>query len=364
VRSADIDEVERVFEYLLIPTEVREAIRDSAERLVRAANRLGKGKHADLLRVDAMHRLRLGQDIAFSGADPVSDFGDLLSRVAVFVEAGRNLPQSGGVSIARASDAVREVTAEHYGRLWGDFSPAQYFDEALGLLRQRFERNGLSPADWNGKRALDAGCGGGRYSVALRQLGFDEVIGCDWSTEAVDLARRRASQARISNVRFEQADVLDLPYNDSDFDFVFSNGVLHHTTDPLTGVRELQRVTRRDGSCWLYLYHRPGGLDRLTHYLARLVLKRSDAETCRGYCRALALAGNRVFLLLDLWLAPVAECYTPEEAVALAQQAGFRHWRRLSRGADQDLVEQTAVGAPFSDLKFGVGENRYLLWGK
>jgi SAM-dependent methyltransferase len=214
------------------------------------------------------------------------------------------------------------------------------------------------------KRALDCGCGGGRYTVALKNLGFAEVVGVDWSENALETARSRAVEASIEGVTYQKADVLALPFEDESFDFVFSNGVLHHTVDTSKGVGELARVMKRNGRGWLYLYARPGGLDRVTHYLARLLLRNSNHDLCRRYCRALGLAGNRTFFLLDLWLTPVAECYTPAEAEAFLKEAGCRRWRRLSRGSDQDMIEQIWCGVPYAGLKYGVGENRYYFEGK
>jgi len=42
-----------------------------------------------------------------------------------------------------------------------------------------------------GKRCLDAGCGGGRYSIALASLGAKDVIGVDLSRTLIADARRR-----------------------------------------------------------------------------------------------------------------------------------------------------------------------------
>lgn len=254
-----------------------------------------------------------------------------------------------------------DVTATHYGRLWGGFSPEHYFDEATALLRARFERNGFDLTRAPHERVIDIGCGGGRYSVALRRLGFREVVGVDWSTEGIAVANARVSEAGIDGVTFQRTDVLSLPFGDDEFDVVFSNGVLHHTVDCQRGIDELARVVKPGGRGWLYLYHRPGGLDRLTHYLARLLLKQSSHEVCRRYCHALGLPANRIFFLLDLWLTPIADCYTPAEIDTMLQPTKLKSWTRCTRGSDQDLVERIHREEPFAEAKYGVGENRYIL---
>lgn len=362
--SDRIKTVDEVLNYLMFPHEVQTVLLPPIHRLHAASSALGNSVHADLLRMDICHRIRLGQDILFDGEDnPTKGYAALLDAAATYLEVGLPILQNQPIHIQNNTD-VLSVTAKHYGRLWGSFSREEYFDEALRLLRTRMSRNNVDFAWFKDKRALDCGCGGGRYTVALKKLGFAEVIGIDWSEEGIRVAQTRADQAAMEGVRYKRADVLQLPFSDSEFDFVFSNGVLHHTRDTLHGVRELLRVMKPDGRGWLYLYARPGGLDRLTHYLARLLLKHASHEVCRHYCRALELGGSRAFFLLDSWLTPTAECYTPDEVEGMLGQAGCLRWRRLTRGTDHDLAEQIYRGVPFPSLKFGVGENRFFLEGK
>lgn len=354
-----------VLEYLQLPPEARSILEKPALRFEAAAAALGASVHADILRVDACHRLRLGQDAVFAApGDPVPAYAKLLERAAACLEAQAGMPLAADSPLEENDGLLMDLTTAHYGKLWGSFSPAHYFDEALALLRARLERNGVDAAWFKGRRALDSGCGGGRYTAALKSLGFAEVVGVDGSAEAVDVARKRAEQAGLTGVSYQRSDVLKLPFRDGEFDFVFSNGVLHHTRNTAEGLKELARVMKPEGRGWVYLYARPGGLDRLTHYMARLLLKHADREACRRYCASLGLSGSRTFFLLDLWLTPVAECYTPQETEGLLRAAGWRNVRRMSRGADQDLVEQFHKGGPFVSIKYGVGENRYLVEGK
>jgi len=354
------DTVDAVCDYLLIPwPEVRPPLR----RLHAAAVALGDSPHADLLRMDACHRVRLAQDSIFAAAsDPVPAYARVVEHAAAHLETAAALPLAVS-AVARDGDGhtQQDITASHYGQLWGGFAPEHYFDEATELLRTRFERNGFDLKRAAHERVLDCGCGGGRYSVALRRLGFGEVVGVDWSVQGIAVANARVREANIDGVSYQTADVLALPFADDYFDVVFSNGVLHHTYDTERGIGELRRTLKPGGRGWLYLYHRPGGLDRLTHYLARLVLKHARHEVCRRYCNALGLAANRIFFLLDLWLTPIAESYTPDEMDAMLARGGFERWRRAQRGSDQDLAERLFQREPFADAKYGVGENRYII---
>lgn len=359
--SDKIETMDEVCDYLQIPFAT---LRAPLARLQAASQQLGDSPHADLSRMDACHRLRLAQDDVFAASgDPVARYASAVDAAAALLEASAALPRATSSVPPDDSETPQDATANHYGALWGGFSPEHYFDEATALLRARFERNGFDLASIAGQRVLDAGCGGGRYSVALKRLGFGEVVGADWSVQGIAVANERVAQAGIAGVSYRRADMLELPFESGEFDFVFSNGVLHHTYNTQRGIDEMRRVLKPGGRGWLYLYHRPGGLDRLTHYVARLLLKRANKEVCRRYCRALGLAANRIFFLLDLWLTPIAECYTPDEIDAMLRAGGFTTWRRATRGADQDLAERIFQREPHADAKYGVGENRYFIDG-
>lgn len=148
------------------------------------------------------------------------------------------------------TDVINE-TGRLFGDLWHRYDD-ELFEESVALFAQRFEANGFDLSWFREKRCLDAGCGGGRYSIAMGRLGAAKVIGCDVSAEGIKDCRRRAKG--VPTVSFDEASVLDLPFEDASFDFVCSSGVLHHTADPARGLREITRVLRPGGRVFLLLY--------------------------------------------------------------------------------------------------------------
>jgi len=74
-------------------------------------------------------------------------------------------------------------------------------------------------------RAVDLGCGTGTNAVYLAQRDW-EVIGLDFSTLAIERARRRAADAGVARVRFLRADVTRLPDLGA-FDLAYDVGCLH-----------------------------------------------------------------------------------------------------------------------------------------
>ena len=91
------------------------------------------------------------------------------------------------------------------------------------------------------KRALDVGCGAGRFAAALAHR-CDQVIGIDADAPALD--RARAAHAN-PNLRFVHGDVMT--YEDGPFDFVSSIATVHHL--PLkAALHRFDRLLRPGGT--------------------------------------------------------------------------------------------------------------------
>ena len=92
-----------------------------------------------------------------------------------------------------------------------------------------------------GARALDVATGTGDLAVALRASGAD-VVGCDFSEEMLERARRKEPSAR-----FEWADALALPYEDDAFDAATVGFGARNFSDLSRGLAEMVRVVRPGG---------------------------------------------------------------------------------------------------------------------
>ena len=75
------------------------------------------------------------------------------------------------------------------------------------------------------KRVLDLGCGTGTHSIYLAQQGCT-VVGVDFSSKAIALARQKALQTGV-NVDFRIGDVTRLDFLNGPFDIVLDVGCFH-----------------------------------------------------------------------------------------------------------------------------------------
>jgi SAM-dependent methyltransferase len=111
-------------------------------------------------------------------------------------------------------------------------------------------------------RFLVAGAGTGDATIFLAEQLRDrgaEVVSLDMSRASTDIAKARARVRGLTNIRWVEASLLDLPgLGLAPFDYVDCSGVLHHLADPDAGLRALRAVLKDDGAMGLMVYARCG----------------------------------------------------------------------------------------------------------
>lgn len=100
-----------------------------------------------------------------------------------------------------------------------------------------------------GSRVLEAGCGTGAQTIYLARSSPQAAItSIDVSGESLLEARARTERLGITNVRFQEADVYDLPFTAASFDHAFICFLLEHLRDPLGALRKLKAILRPGGT--------------------------------------------------------------------------------------------------------------------
>jgi len=341
------------------------ALADAAERAKAAATALGDSQWASMVRAWCVPYLKYGMEKVFERPDdPKPGLTALIDQMTAYLNASaRSSLGTISPSVSQREDArpVESVTGQHYGNLFREFTAQSFAGEPVKLLGERLSRNDVKLSDLKSARVLDAGCGGGRYSVAWHLLGAGHVLGVDLSEHGIADARARAKQMNIDQVvDFQFADVVDLPLPPDSFDIVFSNGVLHHTRDWKRGIHNLLRALKPGGVGWLYLIENPGGYFWDINELCRDIMANESHEHARVAVAALGIPANRVFYMLDHAMAPINIRLTPDQISHELAAAGAKAIRRLERGVDFDRVERVYQRDPYAVDKFGVGENRFV----
>ena len=85
-----------------------------------------------------------------------------------------------------------------------------------------------------------------------------------------DIREPRSLNMKNPKIKFQIADVENLPFEDSTFDRVISTCVFHHLNDPVKGLQELRRVVRVGGHISILLPNDPGIMYRVLRSLTTL----------------------------------------------------------------------------------------------
>jgi 2-polyprenyl-3-methyl-5-hydroxy-6-metoxy-1,4-benzoquinol methylase len=90
------------------------------------------------------------------------------------------------------------------------------------------------PGPW---KVLDAGCGSGRYALALAERGAARVLGVDFAPEMIRIAREEAEARGLSDrCEFQVAEFKGLRTAER-FEAVVATGYFDYLEDPLTDLR-------------------------------------------------------------------------------------------------------------------------------
>src|SRR6266852_1064509 len=96
-------------------------------------------------------------------------------------------------------------------------------------------------------RVLDLGCGDGTTAVPLAHLGA-EVVGIDIARNLVDAGNKRAAEAGLHRLRFQEGDASNLQdVGDHSFDLTLSVFGAMFAPRPFDVAREMVRVTKPGG---------------------------------------------------------------------------------------------------------------------
>lgn len=111
---------------------------------------------------------------------------------------------------------------------------------SVALLRRAGARTGMY--------CLEAGCGGGDIAVEMASMVGDEgkVIAIDIDPVKIDIARREAEAAQVSNIEYRLADITRDAF-DEEFDLVHARFLLTHLPGPERALENMRHSMRPGG---------------------------------------------------------------------------------------------------------------------
>ena len=166
------------------------------------------------------------------------------------------------------------------------------------------------------KNVLEVGCGTGQLSNYFAIGTNNNIIGLDPTRASLILAKDFADKNKINNIKFINADIFDDVLNDEVFDFIWTNGVLHHTRDPYGAFKILIRSLKTEGYVLVGLYNRFGRLRTIIRKYIFKIFGRKFIEKIDPTLRNLKLDENeKVAWIRDQYIHPLESVHTIDEVL-------------------------------------------------
>ena len=203
---------------------------------------------------------------------------------------GRRYPVVGGIprfvaDIARGPAQVQEAFDYEHRR----FHHSEHTLFGPQLVDQFLANVDLPAEFFRGRRCADIGCGSGRWTYALAELGA-EVVAVDLTSGGVESVHEELGDR--PNVTIAQADIFALPFPPESFDFVMSWGVLHHTPSTRQAFDRIAPLVRPGGTLYVMVYDVDQGRGERVTNIVRWLLRRVSPERRYKLCRYLVIEDN------------------------------------------------------------------------
>jgi len=108
------------------------------------------------------------------------------------------------------------------------------------------------------KSLLEVGSGTCQLSNYLAIGTNNKICAFDSSLQSLKLGREFAKKNNIQNIDFVRGDIFDKIFKDEVFDFVWCNGVLHHTKNPYEAFKSIIPCLKKNGYIFVGLYNKIG----------------------------------------------------------------------------------------------------------
>lgn len=130
--------------------------------------------------------------------------------------------------------------------------------EGSEIFNWVLNRNGLSSVndlrEWLSKKTsiLDAGCGNGRITALLSKYSQPSAVITGIDLTSSDVAKKNLVDYK--NIKIAKKDLLENLSDLGNFDLIYCQEVLHHTSDPKAAFLNLCKLLKKHGEIAIYVY--------------------------------------------------------------------------------------------------------------
>ena len=147
------------------------------------------------------------------------------------------------------SSKVKKTGQDPLYEVWNQV-PVDYYQEGVekSFLQRLWHKKKLSLAtsilkEKDFKKCLDIGCASGyMVSEIARNFPDSKYFGVDSFDKVIEFGKKK-----YPHIKFKVANAEKLPFKDEEFDLLICYETIEHITKPITALREMKRVLKKNG---------------------------------------------------------------------------------------------------------------------
>ncbi len=205
------------------------------------------------------------------------------------------------------------------------------------------------------KNILEVGCGTGQLSIYFSIGSNNNIVGLDPTIESLRIAKNFASKNFIKNINFLNVDIFDDVLTENYFDFIWCNGVLHHTKNPLKGFDIISKSLKSNGYILVGLYNKYGRVRTIIRRFFYKIFGEIFVTILDPTLRNLKdNSEERKAWIRDQYIHPIESLHTLDEVLLWFERNNIDFINSIpSCNLDydyQNLFEKTSKGSFFSRM--------------
>jgi len=156
---------------------------------------------------------------------------------------------------------IRESVTKHVTNFYSE-NPFPNYDsnETKYSLTKKGDKNKFTKEFKNligfNKKVLEVGSGTSQLSIYFSIGTNNQIFALDPTLNSLKLGKLFAESNNIKNTYFINADIFDDVLNDEIFDFIWCDGVLHHTKKPYSAFKIIIKSLKKNGIIVIGLYNK------------------------------------------------------------------------------------------------------------
>ena len=166
------------------------------------------------------------------------------------------------------------------------------------------------------KKVLEVGCGTGQLSIYFSLGTNNKIVGFDPTIQSLNLAKNFADKNEITNIEFVNADIFDDVLERDYFDFIWCNGVLHHTKDPYKAFEIVTKSLKDEGYILIGLYNKIGRIRTIFRKYLSKIFGKKFLEIFDPTLKNLKISSEeRKSWIKDQYFHPIESLHTLDEVL-------------------------------------------------